>query len=159
MSQRNREKVCKCCGKHYLYCYHCDSDKNKPTWMTMFHDENCLKIFYAVTDYNVKEKTKEESKKVLESCDLTNKDNFVSTIVTAINEILDIDSADNVGDKANDESSDVENATEPEKENKNNIVESNDVSNTSGTNNTSDTNNKNYKSSKKYQNKHRQYAR
>lgn len=147
MSQRNREKICKCCGKHYLYCYHCDADRNKPKWMTICHDENCLKIFYIVSDYNVGEKTKEECKKMLQSCDLSEKDNFLPNVKAKINEILDIENVVEEFVEKENLNSEQDAVAEPVKE-----------SETTNEHNTTTVNtyaNKNkFKSSKKYQSRY-----
>lgn len=88
MADRMRQKKCKCCGKDYLYCFHCDADKNKPTWMMMFHDANCMNIFQIVTDYNVKEISKTEAIEKLNNCDLSKRDTFLSPIQKELNNIF-----------------------------------------------------------------------
>ena len=44
--------------------------------MAEFHDENCKSIFDICTRYNMQLMTKEEAKKALATCNLTNKENF-----------------------------------------------------------------------------------
>ena len=74
MARRTRE--CYLCGTAYKYCSSCSQDKNKPSWMTEFHAENCKNIFQICTDFNLGIKTKHEAKAALEQCDLSNKENF-----------------------------------------------------------------------------------
>lgn len=78
MAKRSRE--CYLCGKKYSYCPTCSQDKMKPSWMTEFHEENCVKIFEICTRFNMQKMSKEEAKSALSSCDLTNKENFKSYV-------------------------------------------------------------------------------
>ena len=78
MGRRTRE--CYLCGEKYNYCPTCSQDRMKPTWMAEFHDENCKSIFDICTRYNMQLMTKEEAKKALATCNLTNKENFKSYV-------------------------------------------------------------------------------
>lgn len=88
MADRMRQKKCKCCGTDYLYCFHCDADKNKPTWMMMFHDDNCRNIFQIITDFNANELSKKEAIDKLNNCDLSNRKSFLEPIQNGLNEIF-----------------------------------------------------------------------
>lgn len=116
MADRMRQKKCKCCGKDYLYCFHCDADKNKPTWMIMFHDANCMNIFQILTDYNAKEISKEEAIAKLEDCDLSKRDTFLKPIQRELNNIFSKEVAkENVSEKV-DVVENVENVNDVVKE-------------------------------------------
>ena len=73
-------RECYLCGVSYKYCPTCSQDKMKPTWMAEFHEENCKNIFDICTRFNMQMLTKEEARKELEACDLTNKENFKSFV-------------------------------------------------------------------------------
>ena len=61
-------RTCCICRTPYTYCYNCNEDKNKPMWMTVFHDDNCRKIYYTCSNYEVGHYgTKEEAKEKLET--------------------------------------------------------------------------------------------
>lgn len=74
MARRNRE--CYLCGQDYKYCPTCSQDKNKPSWMSEFHSENCKNIFQICTNFNLGIMSKHEAQTALEQCDLSNKENF-----------------------------------------------------------------------------------
>ena len=76
MAKINRK--CLSCGVEYSYCSNCD--RNKPYWMSEFHEENCKNIFQICTDFNVKLISKDEAKAALEQCDLSNKENLKSFV-------------------------------------------------------------------------------
>jgi hypothetical protein len=48
----------------------------KPSWMTNFHSEDCVKIFHICTSFNMGDMSKSEAKAALNECDLSNKLNF-----------------------------------------------------------------------------------
>ena len=78
MGRRNR--VCYLCGETYSYCPTCLQDKTKPAWLAEFHNENCVKIFSICTRFNMKSLSKDEAKLELSSCDLSEKDKFISCV-------------------------------------------------------------------------------
>lgn len=82
-------KVRKCivCGKEYEYCNRCSSHAAMPTWMALYHDDNCRSIMNIATEYIAGNLTKTDAKSQLDKCDLTNKKNFKESVVKAINEI------------------------------------------------------------------------
>ena len=67
MGKTNRK--CCLCGKEYYYCPNCDNGE-EPTWKVLWDTENCKKIFLTITDYNFKNITANEAKKILETCDI-----------------------------------------------------------------------------------------
>ena len=81
-------KTCIICGKKYTYCSHCDAFEKQPTWMVDFHEENCMDIFYAVSNYNAEVATLEETVNKLEKLDLSNIDNFDKSIKECIEKIF-----------------------------------------------------------------------
>lgn len=78
MGRRSRE--CYLCGRHYEYCGSCSSDRMKPAWMSEFHSENCKNIFDICTRFNMNLMSKSEAQDALNSCDLSNKENFKSYV-------------------------------------------------------------------------------
>ena len=86
-SKKNNRK-CIVCGASYYHCGHCD-EPIKPSWYTIFHDQNCHDIYDAVANiYPVQ--GKEAAKQALDKLDLSNKENFHPNIIKLINEIYDI---------------------------------------------------------------------
>ena len=86
-SKKNNRK-CIVCGESYYHCGHCD-EPIKPSWYTIFHDENCHDIYDAVANiYPIQ--GKEATKQALDKLDLSNKENFHPNIIKLINEIYDI---------------------------------------------------------------------
>lgn len=88
-------RVCIVCYAQYSYCNNCKEHMHFPTWMNIYHSENCRNIFNIISSYLGQKITKEEAKKRLDSCDLTYKDNLKETIKNAIDEIYYV-KADNV---------------------------------------------------------------
>lgn len=83
-----RKKICYLCGEHYKYCSSCSQDRMKPTWMNIFHEENCMKIFQTCTDYNMGLITKDEAQEILNACDLSKKDTFTEYVQQDIKNIF-----------------------------------------------------------------------
>ena len=84
---KTKARKCVVCGKEYEYCNRCSSHASKPTWMALYHDDNCRSIMNIATEYMADNITKADAKSQLDNCDLTNKKNFKESIVKAINEI------------------------------------------------------------------------
>ena len=76
MAKKNRK--CATCGEKYSYCPNCD--RNAPAWMAQFHEENCKNIYQICVQYNVGLLAKEQAKEALNTCDLSNKENFTECI-------------------------------------------------------------------------------
>ena len=76
MARRNRE--CRTCGEKYSHCPNCN--RTDPAWMSDFHAENCKNIYQICTQYNVGLLTKEQAAEALNTCDLSNKENFKECI-------------------------------------------------------------------------------
>lgn len=89
MGRRNRS--CYLCGESYQYCPTCSQDRTKPAWMAEFHSENCKNIFDICTRFNMKMFTKDEAKKAIEKCDLSNKLNFRPSVQNTLSNILKVD--------------------------------------------------------------------
>lgn len=81
-------KICKTCGKEYQYCAYCNEFSHLPTWMILFHDENCKDIWFAISDYYTEAKSNEEIKAKLLSCDLSDQKHFTKKIQAAIKELI-----------------------------------------------------------------------
>lgn len=82
------KRICKVCQTKYSYCPHCEAYINKPYWMFMFHDENCKKIFDTLQRYSTKEYTAAQALKILNECDLMEKDSFAPSILADLNKLL-----------------------------------------------------------------------
>ena len=78
MGRRSRE--CYLCGRHYEYCGTCSNDRMKPAWMSEFHSESCKNIFDICTRFNMQLMSKSEAQDALNTCDLSNKENFKSYV-------------------------------------------------------------------------------
>ena len=86
MGRKTRE--CKVCGQKYKYCPTCSQDKNKPSWMALLHEENCMKIWDICTRFNMELMSKEEAKEAILKCDLSKKETFVDFVQKDIENIL-----------------------------------------------------------------------
>lgn len=75
-----RERNCYLCGQEYQYCSTCYQDRLKPAWMSEFHSESCKNIFDICTRFNLGMMSKEEAQEALNTCDLSNKENFKSYV-------------------------------------------------------------------------------
>lgn len=84
------KRICKMCGKKYDYCPYCEMDKEKPKWLTLFHDENCNTIFTTLQKHYIGEYTTTEAAKILKQCDLSVMKNATSMVQLQISSILDI---------------------------------------------------------------------
>ena len=82
---------CIVCNSKYEYCISCSKFDNLPTWMYMFGEENCMNIFYALSNYSCKQNTKEETIEALKKCDLSNIENFNDHIKQEIKQLLQMD--------------------------------------------------------------------
>lgn len=84
-------KICATCGKQYHYCNNCAADNSKPAWMNMFCSENCKDLFQTATDYYAGELTASKAKAAINKLDTTNKDQFKSSIVRMIDELIEVE--------------------------------------------------------------------
>ena len=84
----NKTRNCIVCGKEYEYCNHCKKHSSLPTWMALYHDENCRNIMNIATEYAAGNLTKAEAKLQLECCDLTGKHKFKGSVAKTVGEIL-----------------------------------------------------------------------
>lgn len=84
---RIKTRKCIVCGEEYEYCNRCSSHSTMPTWMALYHDDNCRSIMNIATEYMAGNVTKADAKSQLDNCDLTNKKNFKESVVKAIDEI------------------------------------------------------------------------
>lgn len=84
---RIKARNCIVCGKEYEYCNRCNSHANMPTWMAIYHDDNCRNIMNIATEYMAGNMLKADAKSELDKCDLTNKKNFKESVIKAVNEI------------------------------------------------------------------------
>lgn len=81
-------KTCILCGNKYSYCSGCAEFDHLPRWMECYCSENCKDIFNILSSYNMKHKTKEEAKSLLEKCDLTMTDTYSEFNRNCINSIM-----------------------------------------------------------------------
>lgn len=86
---KNNRK-CILCGTEYKYCGNCAEDSRLEPWHTIYHDNNCRTIFNTATDYRAGLLTKEEAINIFDTCDLSNKENFKSSILQLLNELYPV---------------------------------------------------------------------
>ena len=84
---KTKARKCIVCGKEYEYCNRCSSHASMPTWMALYHDENCRNIMNIATEYMAGNLERANAKLELDGCDLTNKKNFKESVLKAVNEI------------------------------------------------------------------------
>lgn len=84
---RKRTRKCIVCGIEYTYCNTCREHAFQPSWMAIYHDDNCRNIMNIATEYMAGNLTKADAKSELDKCDLTNKKNFKECVIKAVNEI------------------------------------------------------------------------
>lgn len=82
------ERKCIVDGTSYKYCNKCSGYNAKETWRTLYCSENCLKIFNVCSKYVGGNIAIADAKKELDSCDLTNKENFASGIKKNVMDIM-----------------------------------------------------------------------
>lgn len=81
-------KICYVCNKSYKHCYSCPSDLQHPSWMEMFDTENCKNIFNILCKHGQKMISDEETRELLNDCDLSQKDTFAENIINHLNKVL-----------------------------------------------------------------------
>ena len=93
MSNKKKRK-CIVCGKEYEYCNSCKTHIKLPTWMSLYHNDNCRNIMNIATEYMAGNITQESAKSKLDACDLREKARFKESVLNAINEIYVTKKAD-----------------------------------------------------------------
>lgn len=83
-----KARKCIVCGKEYEYCNRCSSHATMPTWMALYHDDNCRSIMNIATEYMAGNLSKADAKAQLNNCDLSNKVNFKESVAKAVDEIF-----------------------------------------------------------------------
>ena len=83
-----KARKCIVCGKEYEYCNRCSSHATMPTWMALYHDDNCRSIMNIATEYMAGNLAKADAKAQLNNCDLSNKANFKESVAKAVDEIF-----------------------------------------------------------------------
>lgn len=86
MGRPNRK--CLVCGKEYEFCRSCFEFVNHPVWRNLFDEDNCRKVFDAVSNYKQNAITKMVAKERLSECDLSRKDEWNDSIRNDVNEIM-----------------------------------------------------------------------
>lgn len=74
-TERKPNKKCIVCGKKYYFCVSCNEAK-LPAWHAIYCGDNCRKIYNATADFHAGLISKEDVKKMLDECDLSNKAAF-----------------------------------------------------------------------------------
>ena len=87
---KKRTRKCIVCGTEYTYCNNCKNHASQPSWMAIYHDENCRNIMNIATEYMAGNIAKEEAKEQLDLCNLKNKKNFKESVVRAVDEIYSV---------------------------------------------------------------------
>lgn len=80
---------CTICGKTYDYCSSCNAYAHMPSWMTMFHDENCKNIFEITSAYYAGSRSDEVVRDQLLACDLSNKEQFTHKTQEVIEKLIE----------------------------------------------------------------------
>jgi len=80
-------RKCIVCGKEYEFCGGCKR-KNKPSWMNLYHDENCKNIWHAITTF-YDEDGAVAAAEMLSDLDLSDMDNFSEDVKNKIEMIFD----------------------------------------------------------------------
>lgn len=91
---RENNRKCVICGVRYTYCPGCGEDKDKPAWMSIFHDENCKNIYHITSNYIGNAITKEEAIEQLKECKINTTDDYNPVFKERIESILDGDVID-----------------------------------------------------------------
>ena len=86
MSKHNR--TCKVCQQNYRYCTNCYEDRLLPTWMIMFHSQDCKDVFQICWDVGEKKVDKDEAATLLSQLNLDYIDNFEKDIKAQVKELL-----------------------------------------------------------------------
>ena len=94
MAIRRFKKICPICKRTYEYCITCSEDKDKPTWMNVFDEANCRKIYYTYSADIFGHMTADEAKEQLLDCDITKKDTFNPIIRDWIDSLIEDDNDD-----------------------------------------------------------------
>lgn len=79
---------CSICGIRYHICNSCANTKSFTPWRTIACSANCYKIFMALSAYTNGLATKEETRDILKSSDLTYFEMFEDNIRSSIRNIL-----------------------------------------------------------------------
>jgi len=98
-------RKCIVCGKEYEFCGGCKR-KNKPSWMNLYHDENCKNIWHAITTFYDKDGAVAAAE-MLSDLDLSDMDNFSEDVKNKIEMIFD--EAFNEKDKTSEENAEPNN--------------------------------------------------
>ena len=80
-------RSCIVCGTEYTYCNNCKNHASQPSWMAIYHNENCRNIMNIASEYMAGNITKAEAKEQLDLCDLKNKKKFKESVTRAVEEI------------------------------------------------------------------------
>ena len=67
----SNNKTCKVCGKRYYYCFNQTCNEKQPSYMALFHNENCKTIFETLNKVYFKQITEKKAIKTLKKCDLS----------------------------------------------------------------------------------------
>lgn len=85
---KKKNKQCIICNATYSYCPTCGSDKNKPSWYSLFESDNCHTLYGICTDFRDKKITVTEAKKKLATCDISKLNEFNDGFKNIIEDIL-----------------------------------------------------------------------
>lgn len=85
MAKLNKE--CILCKTKYSFCNRCAEYDHLPRWMGIYCSDNCRTVFMTLTDYSFKHLSKEDAKKVLDTCDLSKKDVYHESTKRILDEV------------------------------------------------------------------------
>ena len=99
---RKPNRKCVICGHEYFYCTSgCQDSLGKPSWMTSFCCENCKQIYEVVARYNFDKTTAQNARRILDNCNLSEKEKFTAATQRLIAEIYDVTDIQGVDEFAN----------------------------------------------------------
>lgn len=87
MTENNINAYCSICGTGYHICKSCLQQKTFKPWRTVTDSIEHYKIYLAIHGYTIS-KDKEKAKNELESCDLSDLDDFNPEIKAVIKKIM-----------------------------------------------------------------------
>lgn len=80
--------TCSICGTKYHVCNDCSNTKSFAPWKRITCSTDCYKIFLILSNYTNKYISKDEAKKELSECNISNLESFEDNIKSSIKEIM-----------------------------------------------------------------------
>ncbi len=87
MAENNINAYCTICGEGYMMCRSCTEQKTVKPWRSVVDSIECYQIYLAIHGYTLS-KNKDEARRELERCNLSNLNSFKPEIKAVIEEIM-----------------------------------------------------------------------